>query len=183
MSPARRDPPRSTERGGPTTCAALTTHCRARVKITVIVPFVNLTGGIRVLFDYANWLHDNGHDTTVVYPCSPYRFQLTADQQRQEFRKQLRSNVHVPWFPLRCRLLRVPSIQNDCLPVADLVVATAWPTVHDVARLDGSRGKKLHIVFHHESGTGPERRIRSIYKLPFYRIAFSKFVQSSLSNA
>jgi len=62
------------------------------------------------------------------------------------------------------------------------VVATAWPTAHDVAALHASRGKKLHIVMHHESGTGPEERIRAIYALPFYRIAISTFVRDSIES-
>jgi glycosyltransferase involved in cell wall biosynthesis len=152
------------------------------VRITFILPFVNLTGGIRVLLDYANWLHDAGHQTTVVYPCWPYRFQLTRDQQWNEFRKQVDSGVRVPWFDLRCGLLRVPLVRAIFLPKADLVLATAWPTAYDVARLPASRGKKLHIVMHHESGTGPERRIRAIYSFPFYRIAFSGFVRDSIER-
>ena len=32
------------------------------MKITFVLPFINLTGGIRVMLDYANWLHDAGHD-------------------------------------------------------------------------------------------------------------------------
>jgi len=152
------------------------------VRITFALPFINLTGGIRVLLDYANWLHDAGHETTVVYPCWPYRFQYTRQQQWTEFRKHARHDGRVSWFDLRCPLLRVPLIRTRFLPRADLVVATAWPTAHDVARLHGSRGKKLHIVFHHESGTGPEHRIRAIYRLPFYRIAFSRFVQESVEK-
>ncbi|PYR92505.1 MAG: hypothetical protein DMF84_13450 [Acidobacteria bacterium] len=150
--------------------------------ITFVLPFINLTGGIRVLLDYANWLHDYGHDVTVVYPCWPYRFQLTRGQQWSEFRKQRHSAIRVPWLDVRCRLLRVPLIRTGVLPRADLVVATAWPTVHDVARLHPSRGKKLHIVMHHESGTGPEKRIRAIYGLPFHRIAFSRFVRETIER-
>jgi glycosyltransferase involved in cell wall biosynthesis len=149
------------------------------VRITFVLPFINLTGGIRALFDFANWLHDAGHETTVVYPTWPYRFQHTRHQQWTEFRKHRHNIGRVPWFDLRCRLLRVPLIRTIFLPRADLVVATAWPTVHDVARLDGSRGKKVHIVMHHESGTGPEGRICAIYPLPFYRIACSRFVRES----
>jgi hypothetical protein len=152
------------------------------VRITFVLPFINLTGGIRVLLDYANWLHDAGYETTVVYPCWPYRFQLTRKQQWSEFGKQVHSDGRVPWCDLRCRLLRVPLIRAIFLPEADLVVATAWPTVADVARLPASRGKKLHIVMHHESGTGPERRIREIYRFPFYRIAFSEFVRQSIER-
>lgn len=150
------------------------------MRVTFVLPFVNLTGGIRVLLDYANWLHDAGHDVTVVYPAWPYRFQLTRQQQWVEFRSHLRSRVSVPWLPVKCRLLRVPIIRTAFLPRAELVLASAWPTAHDVARLHPSRGRKVHIVMHHETGTGPEHRIRAIYRLPFYRIAFSDFVRRSM---
>lgn len=152
------------------------------MRITFVLPFINLTGGIRVLLDYANWLHDAGHETTVVYPCWPYRFQYTRQQQWTEFQKHRRNNGGVPWFDLRCRLLRVPVVSTIFLPRADVVVATAWPTAHDVARLPASRGRKVLIVFHHESGTGPEDRIRAVYPLPFHRIAFSQFVRASVAT-
>jgi glycosyltransferase involved in cell wall biosynthesis len=151
------------------------------MKVTFVVPFVNLTGGIRVLLDYANWLHDAGHDVTVAYPCWPYRFQYTRRQQWGEFQKHRRQD-RVPWFGLRCRLLRVPLIRSMFLPAADLVIATAWPTVHDVARLHPSCGRKVHIVFHHERNTGPERRIVATYRMPFFRIAFSRFVRDSIAE-
>ena len=148
--------------------------------ITLVLPFVNLTGGIRVLLDYANHLHDAGHQVTVVYPLWPYRFQLSRRQQWQEFRRQLRIGPGVEWLPLRCRLRRVPLVRTRFLPPADLVVVAAWPAAHDVARLSASRGLKVHIVMHHESGTGPERRIRAVYSFPFRRIAFSRFVRDSI---
>jgi glycosyltransferase involved in cell wall biosynthesis len=152
------------------------------VTITLVLPFINLTGGIRVMLDYANTLHDAGHQTTVVYPCWPPRFHLTRRQQWYEFRKQLRSDVRVPWTALRCRLLRVPTMSPMFMPEADLVVATAWPTAHAVARLPASCGRKLHIVMHHESGTGRERSIQAVYSLPFHRIAFSRFVRDSIES-
>ena len=152
------------------------------MRITLVLPFVNLTGGIRMILDYANWLHEAGHTVTVVYPCWPYRFHFTREQQWTEFRKQRRADVRVPWFDLRCPLIRVPLIRSVFLPRADLVVATAWPTAHDVARLHASRGKKLHVVMHHESGTGPEDRIRAIYLLPLYRIAISSVVREALES-
>jgi glycosyltransferase involved in cell wall biosynthesis len=152
------------------------------VKITFVLPFINLTGGIRILLNYANWLHDAGHEVTVVYPTWPYRFHWTRRQQWTEFRNHARHDGRVPWLDLRCRLSRVPVIQTAFLPRADVVIATAWPTAHDVARLHHSRGKKVQIVFHHETGTGPEHRIRAIYSFPFHRIAFSHFVRDQLKR-
>jgi glycosyltransferase involved in cell wall biosynthesis len=152
------------------------------VTITIVLPFINLTGGIRVLLDYANALHDRGHQVTVVYPRWPYQFQYTRAQQWGEFKKHLQHNGHVPWFDLRAPLKCVPLIRSWCLPKADIVIAAGWAVAHDVASLAASRGRKVLIVFHHESGTGPEDRIREIYKLPYYRIAFSTFVNESITS-
>jgi len=152
------------------------------VRITIVVPFVNLTGGIRLLLDYANWLHDKGHLVTVVYPLWPYRYHFDRRDQLFECRRQLGTPAHVAWFDLRCRLLRVPWITSRFLPRADLVLATSWPTAHDVARLEPSRGNKVHVLFHHESGTGPEKRICATYALPFYRISFSSSVRRLLDE-
>lgn len=150
------------------------------MRITLVLPFVNLTGGIRVLLDFANWLHDAGHRVTVVYPLWPYRFHFTRSDQLRELSKQLRTAPRVEWFDLRCRLRRVPCVTNVFLPRGDLVLTTSWPTVYDVTRLDASRGRKVHLVFHHESGTGPEDRVSATYALPFHRIAFSRVVRDSI---
>jgi glycosyltransferase involved in cell wall biosynthesis len=152
------------------------------LKITFVIPFVNLTGGIRLLLDYANWLHDEGHRVTVVYPLWPYRYHLKRRDQLLEFRKQLRTGRRIDWFDLRCRLLRVPFIANAFLPRGDLVLATSWPTAYSVASLDASRGKKLYVVFHHETGTGPEERIVGTYGLPFCRISFSRSVRDLMAG-
>lgn len=150
--------------------------------ITIVLPFINLTGGIRVLLDYANVLTDAGHSVTVVYPRWPYQFQYTRRQQWGEFKKHLAHDGTIPWFPLRARLKCVPLIRGSFLPKADIVIAAGWAVAHDVARAGQSRGRKVLIVFHHESGTGREDRVRAIYDLPFYRIAFSEFVRDSITR-
>jgi glycosyltransferase involved in cell wall biosynthesis len=124
--------------------------------------------------------HDLGHGVSVVFPRWPYRFHFTARQQREEFRRQLEAPVQVSWFELRCRLLRVPLVRSLFLPRADVVLATSWPTAHDVARLHPSRGRKAHLVMHHERDTGPEARIDAVYRLPLYRITLSQRVRDDL---
>ena len=152
------------------------------MRVTFVVPFVNLTGGIRIVLECANALHDAGHVVTVVYPAWPYRFHFRRRQQLDELRRQLRSPVRVPWLDLRCPLLRVPVVRSRFLPPADVVVATSWPTAHDVARLRPDRGKKVHLVMHHEGGSGPEARIRAVYRLPLHRITISTLVKEALQR-
>ncbi len=38
------------------------------MKITFILPFLEMTGGVRVVFEYANKLHKKGHEVNIVYP-------------------------------------------------------------------------------------------------------------------
>jgi glycosyltransferase involved in cell wall biosynthesis len=146
------------------------------VKITLVVPFVNLTGGIRMVLDYANVLTAAHHDVRVVYPTWPYRFESTRWQHLRELGRALRTGRRVPWFGLRARLVRVPLIRTAFLPPADVVIATSWPTVHDVARLPRSRGVKVHWLMHDERGSGPERRVRATYAFSTYRIGLSRLV-------
>lgn len=152
------------------------------MRITVVLPFVNLTGGIRQVLDYANRLHDAGHVVTVVYPTWPYRFHFGWRDQLRECRRQMFTPARIEWFDLRCRLRRIPFVAGVFLPPADLVIAVSWPVAHGVARLDSTRGRKVYLVFHHESGTGPERRITDSYALPFHRLSFSRYVRDLMQH-
>jgi glycosyltransferase involved in cell wall biosynthesis len=76
----------------------------------------------------------------------------------------------------------VPWIANRFVPRGDVVLATSWPVAHDVAAFDASRGRKVHVVFHHESGTGPEERVAAIYRLPFHRMTLSRVVRDSVAS-
>lgn len=152
------------------------------MRITIVLPFVNLTGGIRIVLQYANWLLDAGHGVTVVYPLWPYRYHFGRRDQLSEFGRACRSAPRIDWFDLRCRLVRVPRVSNVFLPCADAVIVTSWPAVRDVARLHHSRGAKINLLFHDETGTGPQHRIRRTYGLPFRRVAFSARVQAELQE-
>jgi glycosyltransferase involved in cell wall biosynthesis len=147
------------------------------VNVTLVLPFVNRTGGIRVLLNFANWMQDHGDRVTVVYPSWPYRFHFTVGDQLRETARQLRRGARLDWFELRATLRRVPWVSDAFLPRADLVVATAWPTAYDVARLTASRGRKVHVVFHHEAGSGAASKVDGVYSLPLWRIAMSASVR------
>lgn len=152
------------------------------MRITFVFPFINLTGGIRVHLDYANELCAAGHDVKIVYPLWPYRFQYDWKMQFDEFRRNMRTRAEISWYSTNAKLLRVPLIRSAWLPESDVVIAVGWPTVRDVFRLHPSQGRKVHIVMHHETGTGPEEEIRKIYRMPFYRIAYSRNVATQMQN-
>lgn len=147
------------------------------MRITFAVPFVNLTGGIRLVVGYANWLHDAGHDVEIIHPLVPYAFHFTWRQRLGELRKAVHAAPGIAWCDLRCRVRRVPVITSTFVPDADVVVATSWPVSESVSRLPASCGTKVQLLFHHEGGTGPEDRIRGTYRPVFHRIAFAETIR------
>ena len=152
------------------------------MKLTFALPFVTLTGGIRTLLAFANALHDEGHDVTVVHPTWPYPFHFGRRAQIDTFIREIHQRPGVQWMELRARLRRIPLISNAFMPDADLLIATSWPVIHDAAKLDASKGRKIHALFHHERGTGPERDVSATYRMPFHRIVFADSVRDQLMD-
>jgi glycosyltransferase involved in cell wall biosynthesis len=153
------------------------------MKITIVLPFLNLTGGVRLMLQYGTWLYEAGHQVTIAAPSWPYRFHFTRRQQFGEFRRGLRRGAVVGWMPVSAPTVRVPLIRSRFLPSADVVVATSWPTAFDVAALDDRCGRKVHVVMHHEGGTGPAARLQQVYRLPLARLTLSNAVRAELRNS
>jgi glycosyltransferase involved in cell wall biosynthesis len=150
------------------------------MRVTLVLPFLNRTGGVRLVLQYANLLHDAGHRVWVVYPRRPYRFHYSRREWRAEYRQTRAGPPVVPWFTLRAPLRRLPRIGNAYLPDADAVVATSWPTAFDVAGLAPRKGRGVHLLMHHETGTGSEKEIRGVYRLPLRRLALSHAVRAQV---
>lgn len=151
------------------------------MRITIALPFLNRTGGIRALLHLANALQDRGHAVTVVVPMWPYRFHHSRGDVLRDRVQRWRARQW-PWFPLRCRLRHVPWLTSAFLPEADIVVGTSWPVIEDLATLDRSRGRKVHVVFHHEGDTGDERRVAATYRVPCFRITAARAVQDEIES-
>jgi glycosyltransferase involved in cell wall biosynthesis len=153
------------------------------MRITIVLPFLHLTGGIRMMLQQANWLHDAGHVVTVVVPRWPYRFHFSRRQQWHEFRAGLRTRGAPAWMTVRPPVVRPPIIVSRFMPRADVVVATSWPTAYDVAALHPRCGRKVHVVMHHERGTGPDGRLRGLYALEVERLTISEAVRDEVREA
>ncbi len=152
------------------------------MRVTMVLPFLHRTGGIRLALQLADGLHEAGHRVRVIVPTRPYRFHLSRSDWREEARRARTAEPGVPWHSLRAPLLRVPRIVSSALPDAEVVVATSWPTAFDVAGLAPRKGRGVHLLMHHESGTGPEEKIREVYRLPLRRLALSVSVQEQMRN-
>ena len=153
------------------------------MKINIILPEFGLSGGVTVALRYARALAELGHDV-ICYGkklpyCSPKSIKDVAHAAHR-----LVSNYDVDIAQERCGKFKfeVPFFINDrTIRDADVVIATAWCTAFDVAKLSASKGKKYYFIQGHEIWDNKEKGIQS-YKLPLKHIAVAKWIDDILVN-
>ncbi|MEF8867313.1 MAG: glycosyltransferase family 4 protein [Haloarculaceae archaeon] len=126
------------------------------MRVTFVLPSDASTGGVRVVYEYADRLVDRGHDVTVVVPVvPPYPLRLLREQGPLTVaRKALDvSESGVDWGT-DAEVLRLPALRRpflDRIPEGDAVVAPSWRSVPAVCRLPASAGTPFHLVQHYEA--------------------------------
>ncbi len=132
------------------------------MRVTFVLPGIGLSGGSRVVFEYANRLVARGHEVSVVYPLLPIsvRYQPTWKELKKNLGalKALGRGKGVRWFGLSARAIRLPLLEpwamgivGPSFPDADVVVATAWETAYAVNALGPRKGAKFYFIQHYEA--------------------------------
>ncbi len=149
--------------------------------ITFILPFVNLTGGIKLIFEHVNRLAERGHKVRIIYPgklfhdqnfaitTSDWRWHLLEAPLRQ-FKYwlfvQLLHKTDANWFPLdrRIELRRTPDLSARYIPPSDLIVSVAPQTVHWVASYPPAKGQKVQFALDYEVWALPTPFVDSTFQ-------------------
>jgi glycosyltransferase involved in cell wall biosynthesis len=153
------------------------------MKINMIMPTVDLSGGVRVMAIYAERLKRKGHDVTCIscvgrppslnrkirsflrgrgWPANPRPVPSHMDSI------DVTHHVLSPWHPIR----------DADVPDGDVVIATWWETAEWVNGLSASKGAKAYLIQHDESlfdGVPPERA-RATWRMPLHKITISKWL-------
>lgn len=151
------------------------------MKITFVLPYAGLAGGIRVVAIYAELLKLRGHEVTVVsVPMRTLTFRERLRYLRREKRwpSQVHSASHFDKLDVNHIVIdKYRPITNEDVPDGDTVIATWWETAEWVNQLDTSKGKKFYFVQHHETHSGlPIERVKATYLLPLHKITISKWL-------
>ena len=153
------------------------------MKINMVLPTVDISGGVRVIAIYAQRLAQRGHEVTCVsctarpaslrrkigslargrgWPANPRPRPSHMDSVDVAHR------VISPWRPIR----------DADVPDGDVVLATWWETAEWVAALSPSKGAKAYLIQHHEllfEGM-PRERVAATWRLPLHKITISKWL-------
>lgn len=158
------------------------------MRITFVLPCISLTGGVRVVINYADRLRKRGHQVHIMhkpFPPVSLRSQLSAFVKRQSTLSSEKCKLSdLGALDLPNTLVRHSGpIADSDVPDADVVVATWWETVEWVATLSPEKGSKVHFVQHHETFNYlPTERVKAAYRLPMYRIAVSQWLVDLLRS-
>jgi len=132
------------------------------MKITFVLPDMGISGGARVVFEYANRLTERGHNVHIVYPIIP---PMMVSRSKMKFietkvmgalANTMKYN-RLSWFDLNAEVVAVPTISpkytkliNSLIPNSDAVIATSWETAYFVNDLPKEKGEKYYFVQHYE---------------------------------
>jgi glycosyltransferase involved in cell wall biosynthesis len=147
-----------------------------------------MSGGVRVVINYADRLRKRGHQVYIVhkrFPSIPLRSHLAVliKERRLLASEKCRiSDFGIVDLPHRTIHHAGPIVDSD-VPDADIVVATWWETVPWVANLSAQKGVKVHFVQHHEVFDYlPIDQVKAAYRIPMHRIAVAQWLVDILKE-
>jgi glycosyltransferase involved in cell wall biosynthesis len=148
------------------------------MKVTFILPFAGLQGGIRVLAIYARRLKERGHEVVVI--STPPEISLgwkVRSFMRGEWRNDSKSS-HLDGLDVEHRVLeRARPVTDTDVPDSDVVMATYYTTAYGVLQLSPEKGAKAIFLQGYELENGkPNPRLDATWKMPMHKIAVSNWL-------
>lgn len=158
------------------------------MKINFIVPEISRTGGMRIIFEYANRLTERGNDVMMFSPYIPFNYYKGIIKRHYiKYRIRyaigfLRGTRKPPEdiFPRKFEIQYSAFINNRTVRNADAVIATSWPTAFAVDKLSAAKGKKFYLVQDYEKWNSNIKYVDKSYSLPLTRITVSTYLKELL---
>ncbi len=157
------------------------------MKITFLVPtFQGLSGGLRVVGQHAQHLHDQGHEVTLV-SRKPAPLGL-----RERLRRWRRGHVDAPpgrgYFdhaPMQKHMLPygIGPLNPRELPDADILICTWWETMEWTQGLPECKGRVVHFIQDHEVFPHlPIDRVEAVYRMPSHKITVAQWLTDEMQR-
>ncbi|MGH7482196.1 MAG: glycosyltransferase family 4 protein [Longimicrobiales bacterium] len=130
------------------------------MRITMVLPFRAMTGGTKVMVEYANRLAARGHDVVLVYPwyhTAPRGLAARLKGPAKGFVNAVAraaGTSEIRWadvaVPLRC----VRRLDEAHLPDADILIATENQTIEPLSSVSPRKGRKVYLIQGYETWGG-----------------------------
>lgn len=160
-----------------------------KLRITFVLPYAALGGGVRAVAMHARNLAAMGHAVTIV--STPKREvslkrRISAFLRGDAWTNNQHGPSHIHNLPgVEHRMIEsYRPVRDGDLPDADVVIATWWETAEWVAGLSPRKGSKFYFVQHHETvfDNQPTMRVEATYRLPLRKIAVARWLSDLMRD-
>jgi glycosyltransferase involved in cell wall biosynthesis len=157
------------------------------MKITFLTPHINISGGVKIILEYADRLTKRGHKVTVICP-QPTLVRENVKGIPIIYPKRAIMNLlgYKPdWVDVAADIKYVPSWNEKYIPNADIVVATAWQTASYVNDYSKRKGKKIYLIMHYEKlfhANNMEELADETYRYSFKKIVISTWLKKIMKQ-
>lgn len=146
-------------------------------------------GGYKIVYQYANWLVEQGFEVSICYCYAPNEPKGYAAIKRgidTKFFKFSKRKSEVTWFPLNTAIKSFYNcVFSSDIPDADIVFATAAKTAPLVFSLPKEKGKKFYFIQNYEAeGFGNKKGfVEHTYNLGMTNIVISNELKGKVLEA
>jgi glycosyltransferase involved in cell wall biosynthesis len=143
------------------------------------------SGGLRIVYEYANRLAQRSWRVSVVHPA---RLQpenglsfIKKIQLRLGFFKNRLSGAYLPkkWFAIdrRVKMVWVPDLSERYIPEGDYIIACPVESAAFVNSYSSAKGKKHYFIQHFEDWALPAGDVEKTWKMPLKKIVIARWLQ------
>lgn len=157
------------------------------MRITIISPPPNMSGGIRVVAVYAEFLRRRGHDVLIVHP--PRRKVSLRGRIRSVLHGEgligysKRPPSHFEGIETKIHVLnRARPVVDADVPDADVVIATWWETAEWVASLAPNKGTKAYFMQDYGAPGQPIDKVAATWQIPMRIIVVSQYLKNLVNQ-
>ncbi len=160
------------------------------MKITFVLPCLgNIPiGGLKVVYEYANYLSERGHTLNVIHPITmdlTYSFYRKAQVYKWFLLRKL-DRTYRPdnWFNIHSNvnIVLVPYLSEKYIPNADFIIATAWDTAEPTAKFSNKKGKKYYFIQNFEIWAAKKEQVLRTFRLPMKKIVISDWLKRLVNS-
>ena len=155
------------------------------MRLTFILPGSGsyLSGGFKVVYEYANRFAQDGFSVKIIYPMvitwKRYSLNYTVKRVYHYFRALLKSSYKPDWFKIDNRIKQIwlPYLSYYFIHKSDYIFATGWETAVFLNGYHSNSIKKYYLIQSFEDWCGPREKVEATWKYPMKKVVISPWLK------
>lgn len=155
------------------------------MKISIIMRYHDDTasGGRRIIYDYANYLADQGHKVEIVFLADvPYKIRnynvIKHVAHYIDYVKRFKRQLNISWFKLSPKIIirAEYTLKKNQYEKSDVLLASDYGIALHIDELGYDLKKVVYIIQHDEKVYNDEKIVRAAWRLPIQKIVIASWL-------